>query len=92
MPSKNVLESVDTECVGASAARRRGAQRDEIGWNRGVNRARVIALTLWVTIVCVLLGMATGYRPLKEKVPSFEESLWHEVRITFSKKDFYHWS
>ncbi|KAG0555929.1 hypothetical protein M758_11G012300 [Ceratodon purpureus] len=80
MPSSNGLESVDRERVGASAARTRGFQRDESRRNRGViNRARVIALLLWVTIVCVLLGVATGYRPLKDsKVNGFEDSPWHE--------------
>lgn len=80
MLSRNVLVSADTERVGTSAARRRrGFQRDEVGWSCSVDRAHVIALTLWVTIVCVLLGVATGYRPLKEKILSFEESPWHEV-------------
>ena len=86
MPSSNGLESVDRERVGASAARTRGFQRDESRRNRGViNRARVIALLLWVTIVCVLLGVATGYRPLKDsKVNGFEDSPWHEVCILSS--------
>lgn len=82
MPSNNVLELADTEHVGASAAWSRGFQRDESGRNRVVNRARVIAL-LWVTVVCVLLGVATGYRPLKDlKVIDFEDSPWHEVGIS----------
>lgn len=68
-------KNVGTERVGASGtarSRRRGFHRD--GSGSSVERA----LTLWLTIVCVLVGVATGYRPLKEKVPSFEEALWHE--------------
>ena len=41
-----------------------------------VSRACAVSLTLWVAVVCVLLGAATGYRPLKEKVLSFENSQW----------------
>ncbi|XP_024359669.1 transmembrane E3 ubiquitin-protein ligase FLY2 isoform X2 [Physcomitrium patens] len=79
---KILSELVDTERVGAFSAQRRGVQWDDIGRNCGVNRACAIAITLWVIIVCVLLGVATGYRPLKEKVLGFEESPWHERLFT----------
>lgn len=50
-----------------------------------VSRACAVSLTLWVAVVCVLLGAATGYRPLKEKVLSFENSQWlNEVCKFFS--------
>lgn len=50
-----------------------------------VSRACAVSLTLWVAVVCVLLGAATGYRPLKEKVLSLENSQWlNEVFMLFS--------
>ncbi|XP_024403076.1 transmembrane E3 ubiquitin-protein ligase FLY2 isoform X3 [Physcomitrium patens] len=76
MLSRDGTEPVVTEQVEASSVRRPEVQRDEAGRNCGINRA--IVITLWITTIYLLPGVATGYRPLKEKVLSFEESSWHE--------------
>lgn len=96
MPSKDVLASpIETDRLGASAARRRGFQREEIGRSSafyGVSRACAISLVLWASVVCVLLGAATGYRPLKEKVLSFDNSPWlNEVRVYNGFYIFFRW-
>ncbi len=54
---------------------REALERKGVG-NNGLRRACTMSLFLWLALECVLLGAAAGYRPLKDRVLHFDNSLW----------------